>query len=122
MLTCTWRCKYWMSWMRSLSRTHKIRFKIEILALRALVLDAVAQRAWGKPARQKPGGRRAETGTGPGASGGIHPGFRRPGQTHAEDATPDCEARSFGGDDSIASWRHFKRTIKICLATQALRS
>ena len=52
-------------------RTHNTRYKIEILALRALALDAQGG--------YRPGGRRADAGAGPGAAGGLHPGFRRPG-------------------------------------------
>ena len=72
-------------------RTHNTRYKIEILALRALALDAQGETSQAE--------RRAEAGAGPGTAGGLHPGFRRPGQTHAGDAAPACQSRSFGGDD-----------------------
>ncbi len=57
-------------------RTHNTRYKISILALRALALDAVAQRAVGETGQAE---RRAQASPGPGVAGGLHPGFRRPG-------------------------------------------
>ena len=59
-------------------RTHNTRYKIEILALRALALDAQGETG--------ACGRRAEAGAGPGTLGRLYPGVRRPGQTYAEDA------------------------------------
>ena len=76
-------------------RTYNIRYKIEILALRALVLDAQGETSAGQ--------RRAEAGGRPGAAGRLHPGFRRPGQTHAGDAAPACQSRLLGGDDQSHS-------------------
>ncbi len=46
--TCTWQTQYWTFWMRLPRRTHNIRYKIEILALRALALDAVELRTQSK--------------------------------------------------------------------------
>ena len=85
-------------------RTHNTRYKIEILALRALALDAQGETSAGDAALKQA--------VDLARLGGLHPGFRRPGQTHAGDAAPACRARSSRGDDSAASWRHFQRMIK----------
>ena len=62
------------------NRTHNTYYEIEILALRALVLDSQGDTC--------ACGRRADAGARPGAVGGLHPGVRQPGQTYAEDAAP----------------------------------
>ena len=49
-------------------RTHNTRYKIEILALRALALDALGDT---DEAERDP-----EAGARPGAAGRLHPGFR----------------------------------------------
>ena len=82
-------------------RTYNTRYKIEILALRALALGMpLGIQPKGKPAGDCRSQCSAEAGDRPGTAGGFHPGFCRSGQTYARDAAPDCEARSFRGADS----------------------
>ncbi len=72
-------------------RTHNIRYKIEILALRALALDGQGQSRGSQ--------RCPETGAGPGAPGRLHPGLPGFRQAHVRAAAPDCGSESFGGCD-----------------------
>ena len=88
-------------------RTHNTRYKIEILALRALALDAQGETSQAD-ASLKQALDLARL-------GGHHPCFRRSGQTHADDAASACEAGSFRGERFSAFWRHFQRMIKIQL-------
>ena len=66
-------------------RTLKISFKIETPRI---ARHGTGCRQGREPLGKSRGGRRADTGTRPGAAGWLHPPFRRPGQTYAEDAEP----------------------------------
>ncbi len=61
-------------------RTHNTRYKIEILALRAIALDAQGESDQANT-ELKQALELAQP-------GGFHPGFRRSGETHAGDAAP----------------------------------
>ena len=98
MPTCAWQHQILDVLDEIAERTHNIRYKIEILALRALALDA-AEILW--PGGNRRSDRSAKTGGRPVTAGRLHPGFCRPGKTHAGDAAPACQTRLFGGEDQL---------------------